>query len=122
MVARIKDKEEMSYWELKSFIDAAQRRGEQVQKYMGDLDFKLALPFMNFIVILLGIAITARAGRKGSAVFFAIGLAMAFSYWIISRFAIAFAQNGHFPTLLGAWIGNVFFFLLGVVLFQRASR
>jgi lipopolysaccharide export system permease protein len=122
MVARIKDKEEMSYWELKSFIDAAARRGEQVQKYMGELDFKIALPFMNFIVILLGIAITARAGRKGSAMLFGIGIAMVFSYWIISRFALAFSQNGHFSTLLGAWIGNALFFLLGLVLFQRASR
>jgi lipopolysaccharide export system permease protein len=122
MVARIKDKEEMSYWELKSFIDAAERRGEQVQKYMGELDFKLALPFMNFIVILLGIAITARAGRKGSVTLFAVGLAMAFTFWIISRFALAFAQNGLFPTMVGAWLGNVIFFLLGLVLFRRASR
>jgi lipopolysaccharide export system permease protein len=122
MVARIKAKEEMSYWELKTYIRAAQRRGEQVQKFLGELDFKVALPFMNFIVILLGIAITARAGRKGFAVLFFLGLVMVFTYWLISRFAIVIAQNGQFPTIVGAWIGNALFFLLGLGLFRRASR
>ena len=122
MVTRIKSKEEMSYWELRGFIEAARRRGEKVQKYMGELEFKVALPFMNFIVVLLGIAITARAGRKGGAVLFGIGLALMFSFWIISRLAIVFAQNGHFPTLLGAWIGNIIFLLIGLVLYRKAMR
>lgn len=122
MVARIKKKEEMSYWELRGFIEAARRRGEKVQRYMGELEFKVALPFMNFVVILLGVAITARAGRKGSAVLFGIGLALMFSYWIIARLAIVFAQNGHLPTLLGAWIGNVIFLLIGLVLYRKAVQ
>lgn len=122
MVAKIKDKEEMSYWELKTFISAAQKRGEKVQKFMGELEFKIALPFMNFIVILLGIAITARAGRKGGAVLFGIGLALMFAYWLISRFALVFAQNGHLSTLLGAWLGNIIFLILGLVLYRKASQ
>lgn len=122
MVARIKSKEELSYWELRGFIEAAKRRGEKVQKYIGELEFKVALPFMNFIVILLGLAITARTGRKGGAVLFGIGLLLMFSYWIISRLAIVFAQNGHFPTLLGAWIGNIIFFFIGFILYLKALR
>ncbi len=122
MVARIKSKEEMSYWELRGFIEAAKRRGEKVQKYMGELEFKVALPFMNLIVILLGIAVTARTGRKGSAMLIGIGLALMFSYWIISRLAIVFAQNGHMPTLVGAWLGNVIFFMIGLVLYRKAAR
>jgi len=122
MVARIKHKEEMSYWELKKFMEAARMRGENVQKYMGELDFKIALPFMNFIVILLGVAITARTGKKGGAVLFGIGLAMCLTYWIISRIAIVIAQNGVMPTLLGAWIGNIIFFVIGLILYGRATR
>ena len=122
MVAQIKSPEEMSYWELERYIEASQRRGELVQKYEGELEFKKALPWMNFIVILLGIAITARAGRKGSAVLFGLGLMMTFLYWLISRFAIVFAQNGHMSTMVGAWIGNAIFFVIGLVLYRKASR
>ncbi|MCU0609097.1 MAG: LptF/LptG family permease [Chitinispirillaceae bacterium] len=122
MVVRIKSIEEMSYWELESRIDAARRRGEKVRRYEGELEFKKALPVINFIVILLGIAITARAGRKGSAMLFGVGLALSFSYWLLSRFAIVFAQNGHLPTLVGAWVCNVLFLLLGIVLYRKASQ
>jgi lipopolysaccharide export system permease protein len=122
MVARIKSIEEMSYWELQGYIDAAKRRGEDVRKFLGELEFKIALPFMNFIVILLGVAITARAGRKGGAMLFGIGLCLAFTFWLLSRFAIVFAQNGHLPTLVGAWLGNALFLVLGLFLYRKASR
>jgi len=91
----------MSYWELQSFVEKSRRRGEDVSKWRAQLDFKIALPFSILIVILLGISISARVGRKGGAVLFGIGLMLCFSYWIISQFAIAFAQNGQLPPLVG---------------------
>ncbi len=122
LVKRVKAKEEMSYWELSSYIETAKRRGEKVQKYLAELEFKIALPLMNFIVILLGIAITARAGRKGGASFFGIGLFLTFSYWSLSRIAIVLAQNGTIPILVGAWVGNAVFLLLGLVLYRKAAH
>jgi lipopolysaccharide export system permease protein len=122
MVAQIKSPEEMSYWELRGFVDKARRRGEDVSKFTAQLYFKLALPMMNFIVILLGISISARAGRKGGAVLFGIGLLLTFSYWIISQFSLAFAQNGQIPPLVGAWLGNSLFLVIALFLYTRASR
>jgi lipopolysaccharide export system permease protein len=122
MVARIKGKEEMSYWELKKFIEACKKRGEKVQEYLGELEFKLALPFMNFIVILLGISITARTGKKGGAVLFAVGLGLMITYWILSRTAIVIAQNGHIPIYVGAWASNVLYLLLGLYLYRKAVK
>lgn len=122
MVARIKGKEEMSYWELKNFIEACKKRGEKVQEYLGELEFKLALPFMNFIVILLGVSITARTGKKGGAVLFAVGLGLMITYWILSRTAIVIAQNGHIPIYVGAWAGNVLYLLLGLHLYRKAVK
>lgn len=122
MVAQIRSPEEMSYWELQSFVDKARRRGEDVSKWRAQLDFKIALPFSICIVILLGISISARAGRKGGAVLFGIGLMLCFSYWIISQFAIAFAQNGQMPALFGAWFGNLLFLAIALPLFRKASQ
>ena len=119
MVVQIKSPEEMSYWELGDFADKTRRRGEDVSRYKAQLYFKIALPVMNFIVILLGISISARAGRKGEAVLFGIGLLLAFSYWIISQFSLAFAQNGQIPALLGAWLGNILFSIIALVLYAR---
>jgi len=122
LVKRVKSKEEMSYWELSSYIEAAKRRGEKVQKFMAELQFKIALPFMNFIVILFGLSLAARTGRRGGAALFGVGLLLSFLYWILSRFALVFAQNGYIPTLIGAWIGNILFLLLGLVLYRKAAH
>jgi lipopolysaccharide export system permease protein len=122
MVVRIKGEEEMSYWELSDFIEKVKRRGEKVSMHQADLNFKIALPTMNFIVLLLGISMTARAGRKGAAVLFGIALLMTFAYWIIAQFALAFAHNGQLSPLTGAWLGNALFLLLGLALYWRANR
>ena len=123
LVKRVRSKEEMSYWELASFIEAAKKRGEPVNKFMAELEFKLALPFMNFIVILLGAAITARTSRRGGGTtLFGIGLMMTFAYWILSRFALVFAQNGHLPIVVGAWICNIIFLFIGLVLYRKAAH
>jgi lipopolysaccharide export LptBFGC system permease protein LptF len=84
------------------------------------LYFKIAYPIMNFIVILLGISISARAGRKGGAVLFGIGLLLAFTYWIVSQFGLAFAQNGQISPLLGAWLGNILFSVIALFLYAKA--
>jgi len=122
MVKRLKSVEEMSYWELTGFIEAARRRGEQVQKYMAELEFKIALPVMNFVVVLFGLALAARSGRKGGAALLGFGLMLSFIYWILSRFTLVFAQNGYIPVLWGAWLGNAIFFILGAVLYRRAAH
>jgi LPS export ABC transporter permease LptG len=122
LVKRVKSKEAMSYWELSSYIEAAKRRGENPQKFMAELQFKIALPFMNFIVILFGLSLASRAGRRGGTALFGVGLLLSFLYWILSRFALVFAQNGYLPTLVGAWIGNVIFFIVGLILYRKAAH
>ena len=122
MVARIKSIDCMSYWELKNLLQKAKGRGEKISIYQADLHFKIALPFMNFIVILIGLSITARAGRRGGTVSFGIGLGLVFTYWILSQFILALGKNETISPALAAWAGNIFFFIIGSILYQRASR
>ncbi|MBD3316411.1 MAG: LptF/LptG family permease, partial [Chitinivibrionales bacterium] len=110
------------YWELNQAIEKARKRGEPTQKYQADLDFKIALPFMNMIVILLGISITARAGRKGTAGLFGIGLLLCFSYWVLARFGLAMGQNGKLPPMAAAWLGNILYLTIGLFLYRKAAR
>lgn len=122
MVARIKSIDAMSYWELKDLLEKAKMRGEKTSIYQADLQFKIALPFVNFIVILLGLSITARSRRRGGAVSFGIGLGLVFTFWILSQFILALGKNETLPPEVAAWAGNAIFFIIGLVLYQRASR
>ena len=121
MVVRIKSPEEMSYWELADYIEKTRKRGEDVLAYLGDLHFKIAYPTMNIIVLLLGISITARAGRGGGALLFGIGLLLVFCYWILSRGALILGKSGHIDPLMGAWLGNALFLLLGLFLYRKTD-
>jgi len=121
IVKRIKFKWEMSYWELSNHIEAAKRRGENVRKLTAELDFKIAQPFMNFIVILFGLSLAARTGRRGGAALLGVGLLLSFLFWILNRFLLVFAQNGYVPALAGAWLGNAIFLVLGLILYRKAA-
>lgn len=77
---------------------------------------------MNFIVILLGVSITARAGRKGATVLFGVGLLITFAYWAMARVMLAFGENGLLNPLVAAWGANVLFSILGIFLYRRASQ
>jgi lipopolysaccharide export system permease protein len=122
LVKRVRSKESMSYWELASHIEAAKRRGEKVDRFMAELQFKIAFPFMNFIVILFGLSLAARTGRRGGAALFGVGLMLSFLFWILSRFLLVFAQNGLLPTLAGAWLANIIFLVLGLALYRKAAH
>jgi LPS export ABC transporter permease LptG len=122
MVAVMHSPTEMGYWELRDFIEKARRRGENVAKYAAELNFKLATPLLGFIVVLLGISIAARMGKKGGAVLFGVGIMICFLFWIISRFALAFSQNGDLPPMVGAWLGTVLFLAVGLALYRNTSR
>lgn len=122
VVTRIKSIEEMSYWELSGAIDRIRKRGEKVSRYLADLHFKIALPFMNLIVIIFGLSITARSGRRGSAVHFGVGLLLSFSYWITSQLVLALGKNEALHPMVAAWAGNAVFLVVGLYLYRRAAQ
>ncbi|MBD3421135.1 MAG: LptF/LptG family permease [Chitinivibrionales bacterium] len=122
MVVKLKSAEEMSYWELIEFIEKIKKRGEKITRFRTILDFKIAYPFMNFIVILIGVSIAARIGKGGGAILFGLGLLLILTYWIISQFALTFGKNGNISPFLGAWLGNLIFLIPGLWLFRKADK
>jgi LPS export ABC transporter permease LptG len=122
MVVPIKSIENMSYWELKDLLEKVKKRGENVFVYQADLHFKIALSFLSFIVMLLGLSVTARVGRKGGTASFGIGLLLVFSFWILSQLILALGKNGTIDPVLAAWAGNILYLVIGLFLYRRASQ
>ena len=122
MVKEVKKIELMSYSELHESMELAKQRGESTDKYLADLYFKFALPLMNLIVILIGVAVTAKSGKRGGAVNFGVGILLAFSYWAVAQFLLLFGRSGTIDPLIAAWGGTVFFLILGVLMYRRAAQ
>jgi lipopolysaccharide export system permease protein len=111
-----KDTEEMGYGELNHYARRLQKAGYDATKYLVDLEIKLSFPFVNLIMVLIGIPFALKTGRTGGfAAGVGISLAVGFAYWILLSVARAFGHSGILPPLLAAWSPNLLFGGGGVV-------
>jgi len=117
-----KDPEEMSYWELKTLISRIEESGADATRYRVGLHMKIAFPFTNVIVILLGAPLSARLRRGGIAVGAGLGLGLCFVYYGFIRVGQALGDHGVLAPMPAAWIGNVLFAVAGIILLFRAER
>ena len=117
-----KHPEEMSYWELKSLIERIEESGSDATRYHVGLNMKIAFPFTNVIVILLGAPLSARLRRGGIALGVGLGLGLCFVYYGFIRVGQALGDHGVLPPLTAAWIGNIFFAITGLILLLRAEK
>jgi lipopolysaccharide export system permease protein len=122
MVKSVRFVDQLSYGELKEFMEVVKRRGEKTARYEADLNFKFALPLMNLVVILVGVAVTARSDRRGGAVYFGVGIGLVFLYWGLAQFLLIFGRDGQLSPLFSAWSATIFFLILGIYLYQKASK
>lgn len=122
MVAKVPSVDQLSYSQLKEYMENEKRQGNDTAKYEAQLYFKIALAMMNFVVVLIGVAVTARSDSRGGAVHFGKGIGIVFIYLVSSQLLLIFGQNGYLHPQVAAWSGTVFFLVLGLFLYRRASR
>jgi lipopolysaccharide export system permease protein len=117
-----KKPEEMSYAELKVFIEDMTRIGAVIRKWVVELYLKISYPFANFIIILFGAPIAAQKRRSGTAVGVGISLLVCFIYFLFIRTGQVLGHQGTLPTWLGAWIGNIIFGLSGLYILIKSRK
>jgi len=111
-----KDTEEMGYGELRRYVRRLQKAGYDATKYLVDLEIKFSFPFVNLIMVLIGIPFALRTNRTGGfAAGVGISLAVGFTYWILLSVARAFGHTGILPPLLAAWSPHLLFGGAGLV-------
>jgi len=109
-----KQPEEMSFLELRKFIDEMTQIGAEVRKWVVELYMKISYPFANFIIILFGAPIAARKRRSGTAVGIGISLLVCFIYFLFIRMGQVFGHQGSLEPWLAAWLGNIIFGVAGI--------
>jgi len=104
---------------LSQAIDYALR---QRSKYLVEYHKKFAIPFACLIFILVGAPIGVRAKRGGYG--FAMGLStlVFVFYYMALTGGEDLADRRYLPPWLAMWLANIVFLLLGIWLFNRASR
>lgn len=111
-----KKQEEMTYEELKEFIEEVARNGGEPQTWLVDLYLKIAFPFSNFIILLFGAPLAAGKPRSGTAFGFGISLFVAFFFFGFVKTGQTLGHSGVIHPMLAAWIGNLVFLTAGLVI------
>jgi len=117
-----KQPEEMSYTELKEFVNEMQKIGNVVRKWDVELDLKIAYPFANFIIILFGAPIAAHKRRSGTAIGIGISLMVCFIYFLFIRTGQVLGHEGTLSPALGAWMGNIIFGVAGIYTLLKVRK
>jgi lipopolysaccharide export system permease protein len=82
---------------------------------------RFAFPWICVVVILLGIPFGIRTGRQSLLIGVVNSLALFFAYYFFISIDRALGQHGHIPPMLAAWLPNVAFALVGIILLRRVQ-
>lgn len=82
---------------------------------------KLAEPFTNLALLLVAVPLSLKYART-RGVAFGMSLIVTLIWYLFYTFGQMFAQSGQLPVWLGAWLGNIVFAALGLVLLMRRAR
>ena len=106
---------EMSYAELRTYIQKIQSAGYDATRYLVDLYSKLSYPFLNLIMVLIGIPFALKTGRSGGvAISIGISVMIGFAYGVTFYIFLSFGKSGILSPFLSSWIPTLLFGLAGI--------
>lgn len=115
--------EEMSFLQLYRYINRVKSEGYQVLTYLVDWHAKIALPFACLIMALLGASLTFSGRLKeGLPLSIALGIGIAFVYYIAFSFCVSLGYVGLLPPLVAVWVVNWIWLCLAGLLLLNADR
>lgn len=119
LMAEAKAPQEMRYQELRGYIDALKRSGNDTSKLEVELALKLALPATCFIVAMLGAPLAYSSPRSGPA--FGIGISLLATVLFLSLIQLskAVGTSGVMDPTVAAWVPNAMVLAISVWLLAR---
>jgi len=106
---------QLNFRELKKHIETLEKSGFKPRRELVELHSKLSLPLANLIIVLIGIPFALRTRRGGLMVGFGKAIGIGFVYLSFFQLGQLLGQ-GFLPPVVGAWLANVIFATIGVVL------
>jgi lipopolysaccharide export system permease protein len=107
--------DDLSYTGLATYIRRIREAGYDSTRYLVDLYSKLSYPFLNLVMVLIGIPFGLKAPRSGGvALNVGISVLVAFIYGMFFYIFLSFGKSGILPPFVAAWTPTVLFFLGGI--------
>lgn len=95
---------------------------EAARWYWIEFNRRIALPSACLVLVLIGIPLGLSSKKGGRGAGFVLTIVLVFIYYFISVWGVTFARNGKLPPVLGVWMANIVFGLIGVLLLWRVDK
>lgn len=80
---------------------------------------RLAAPWTCLVVVFIAIPFGAASGRRNLFIGVAGSIFICFAFFVLQSVSLALGYGGHLPGWLAAWLPNLFFGALGLILMSR---
>jgi LPS export ABC transporter permease LptG/LPS export ABC transporter permease LptF len=90
--------------------------------YWIEFNRRLALPTACLVLVLIGIPLGLSAKKGGKGAGFVLTIVLVFIYYFISIIGVSLARGGKVSPVLGVWMANIIFALIGTVLLWRTDK
>lgn len=115
-----KKPQEMRYGELGRYVEALERSGGNGRQLRVERALKIAVPFTCIVIAIFAAPLALAAPRASGATGVAISLVTTVIFLVLVQLSEAVGAGGLLPPLLAAWMPNLVFGGIGLVLMARA--
>lgn len=114
---------QLNYHELRDYIAMKRMRGDaDIKKALIEQQTRFAMPFMAFILTIIGVSLSSQKRRGGIGWNLALGIGLSFSYILFQKFSEMFVYADTLPAAVAIWIPNVIYTVIAYILYQRAPK
>ncbi len=115
--------EEMNFSQLRDYIQEEKLKGsEDVIVYEVEKNTRISSPFATLVLTLIGVTLSSRKVRGGIGMHLGLGILITFSFILFMRISTVFALFGNLSPVLAAWIPNILFGMIGVLLLRAVPK
>ena len=119
---RTKPLEEMNFIEITNFISKRSRAGQDVAEEKVELNYRFSYPIITIIVLLITLPLSVVLKRGGIAIGLGISIVIAFVYWGMIQTCRAYGVAGVMDPIIAAWLPNIFFATVGIIMIFKVPR
>jgi lipopolysaccharide export system permease protein len=117
------DVQMMNYKELKSFIAQEIKKGsEYTDYYIFEMHRRMANSLAVIVLAMIAVPMASRKVRGGIGMHIGIGIAIAFTYVLAMQVSTVFATIGGFNPAFSAWIPNIIYSVVALLLILKAPK